>query len=95
MSSRAPPPDEPDDSKAGVTPSAEPTPGSDPLKTLPASALIVALVGRIVVSTRRAFDGMRGAAPPLATVAADDATMPDRSYGPGFHSPFRLFWFRF
>ena len=29
------------------------------------------------------------------TVAANDATMPDRSYGPGFHSPFRLFWFRF
>ncbi|MFZ0777118.1 MAG: PBP1A family penicillin-binding protein [Xanthobacteraceae bacterium] len=29
------------------------------------------------------------------TLAANDATMPDRSYGPGFHSPFRLFWFRF
>jgi hypothetical protein len=29
------------------------------------------------------------------TVAANDAAMPDRSYGPGFRSPFRLFWFRF
>ncbi|MFY9760014.1 MAG: PBP1A family penicillin-binding protein [Xanthobacteraceae bacterium] len=37
------------------------------------------------------------AAPTISfnTVAANDATMPDRSYGPGFHSPFRLFWFRF
>ncbi|MGB6746736.1 MAG: PBP1A family penicillin-binding protein [Xanthobacteraceae bacterium] len=37
------------------------------------------------------------AAPTISfnTVAANDATMPDRSYGPGFRSPFRLFWFRF
>ena len=29
------------------------------------------------------------------TMAATDAAMPDRGYGPGFRSPFRLFWFRF
>ena len=63
MPSPAPPPDEPDDTKAGVTPSPEPTPESDPLKALPASALIGALAGRIAVSARRVFGGMRVAAP--------------------------------
>jgi hypothetical protein len=29
------------------------------------------------------------------TMAANDVTTPDRSYGPAFRSPFRLFWFRF
>ena len=59
----APPPDEPDGTKAGVTPSPEPTPESDPLKALPASALVGALAGRIAVSARRVFGGMRVAAP--------------------------------
>ena len=63
MPSPAPPPDEPDDTKAGATPQAEPSPQTDPLKTLPASALIAALAGRIGVSARRAFDSMRGAGP--------------------------------
>ncbi len=63
MPSRAPPPVEPDDSKAGAPPPAEPSPESDPLKTLPASALIAALAGRIGVSARRALDGLRAAVP--------------------------------
>jgi penicillin-binding protein 1A len=63
MPSRALPPDRPDDSKAGAAAPAESSPESDTLKTLPASALIRALLGRIVVSARRAFGGMRGTIP--------------------------------
>ncbi len=56
MSTRAPPPDDPDESKAGAP---ESRPESDPLKTLPVSALIGALAERMAVSARRAFDAAR------------------------------------
>jgi penicillin-binding protein 1A len=63
MPSRALPPDEPDDSEAGTPPPADPNPESDPLQALPASALVRALGGRVVVSARRMFDGISGAIP--------------------------------
>ena len=63
MPSPAPPPDESDDTKAGATPSPKPAPESDPLEALPASALIGALAGRIAVSARRVFGGVRLAVP--------------------------------
>jgi membrane peptidoglycan carboxypeptidase len=63
MPSRALPPDQPNDSKAGTAAPAESSLESDTLKTLPASALIRALSERIVVSARHAFGGMLGAIP--------------------------------
>jgi 1A family penicillin-binding protein len=63
MPSRALPPDEPEEPKAGVPPSAEPSPESDPLKTLPASALIKALADRLGVSARHGLNRIRGAVP--------------------------------